>query len=167
MGGVQFVKNGLRKSSIRLSRQHLDEITFAINDTSSSEGTGSPNERFFGRSIRSKLPNSINPEIKSSELISRRIQKHDDRIKKKNKTNKILYEIGQWVRLQNVSTRDWELKGTIDQLETTDDGRVVSYDVLTDTGHMTTRHRRYLRSLHRDHDPQIRNNTDMVYTENN
>ena len=125
---MQSVKSGLRKSSIRLTRQHLDEITFAINDTASSEGTGSANERFFGRSIRSKLPNSINPEIKSSELISRRIQKHDDRIKNKNKPNKILYEIGQRVRLQNVSKRDWDLKGTIDLLRTTDDGRVVSYD---------------------------------------
>ena len=153
--GVQSAKNCLGKSSTRLTRQHLDEITFAINDTASSEGTGSANDRFFGRSIRSKLPNSISPEIKSSELISRRIQKHDDRIKNKNKTNKILYEIGQRVRLQNVSTRDWDLKGTIDLLRTTDDGRVVSYDVLTDKGHMTTRHRRYLRPLHRDHDPKI------------
>ena len=114
------MKNCLRKSSSRLKRQHLEEITFAINDTASKEGTGSANERFFGRSIRSKLPNSINPEIKSSELISRRIQKHDDRIKNKNKTNKILCEVGQRVRLQNVSTRDWELKGTIDQIRTAD-----------------------------------------------
>ena len=77
------MKNGLRKSSVRLTRQHLDELTFAINDTASSEGTGSPNERFFGRSVRSRLPNSINPETKSSELIERIIQNHDDRIKNK------------------------------------------------------------------------------------
>ena len=75
----------------------MNELTFAINDTTSSEGTGSPNERFFGRSVRSRLPNSIHPEIRSSELIERRIQKHDDRIKNKNKTNKILYEVGQRV----------------------------------------------------------------------
>ena len=98
---------------------------------------------------------SVNPEIKSSELISTRIQKHDDRIKNKNKTNKILYEVGQRVRLQNVATRDWALKGTIDLLRTTDDGRVVSYDVITDKGHRTTRYRRYLRPLHKDHGPNI------------
>ena len=110
----------------------------------------------------------INPEIKSSELISRRIQKHDDIIENKNNTSKILYEIGQRVRLQNVSTRDWELKGTIDQMRTTDDGRVVSYDVLTDKGHMTTRHRRYLRPLHRDEPkiPKNKNNTDNDDTAN-
>merc|ERR1712030_38267 len=104
-GGVQSVKNGLKKSSVRLTKRHLDELTFAINDTASSEGTGSANKRFFGRSISSRLPNSINPEIKSSELIKRRIKKHDNRIKNKNKTNKILYKVGQWVRLQNISKR--------------------------------------------------------------
>merc|ERR1712208_152649 len=29
---VQSVKNGLKKSSVSLTRQHLDEITFAINN---------------------------------------------------------------------------------------------------------------------------------------
>ena len=47
--GVQSVKNCLRKSSSRFTKTHLDEITFAINSTASSEGTGSANECFFGR----------------------------------------------------------------------------------------------------------------------
>ena len=97
--GVQSVKNCLRKSSSRFTKTHLEEMTFAINDTASSEGTGSANERFFGRSIRSRIPNSVNPEIKSSELINTRIDKHETGIKNKNKTNKILYEVGQRVRL--------------------------------------------------------------------
>jgi len=64
---VQSVKNCLRKSSSRFTKKHLEEITFAINDTASSEGTGSANKRFFGKSIRSRIPNSVNPEIKSLE----------------------------------------------------------------------------------------------------
>ena len=87
----------------------------------------------------------------------RRIEKHDARITKKSKRNKILYKIGERVRLQNVATRDWDLKGTIERVRTADDGRVVSYDVLTDKGYMTTRHRRYLKRLHKDHDPKIIN----------
>ena len=136
---------------------HLNEMIFAINTTASSEGTGSPADRFFGRSLRTRLPNSVNPEIKSDELIKRRITKHDARIKNKNKRNKILYKIGERVRLQNVATRDWDLKGTIERVRTADDGRVVSYDVLTDKEYMTTRHRRYLKRLHKDHDPKIIN----------
>ena len=117
--------------------------------------------------MRSRLPNSFDPEIRSTELIKRRIIKHDARIKNKNKTNKIRYQIGQRVRLQNISTRDWELKGTIDRVRTADDGRVVSYDVLTDRNHMTTRHRRYLKPLHEDHDPKAnKDDVDNVDTAN-
>ena len=54
-----------------------------------------------------------------------------------------------------MATRDWSLKGTSYLLTTTDDGRVVSYDVMTDKGHRTTHHRRYLGLLHNDHDPNI------------
>ena len=40
-------------------------------------------------------------------------------------------------------------------MRTTDDGRVVSYDIATDKGYTTTRHRRYLCPLHPEHDPKI------------
>ena len=78
-----------------------------------------------------------------------------------------MYEVGQRVRLQNIATRDWDLKGTIDKLRIADDGRVLSYDVFTDKNHMTTRHRRYLKPLHKEHDPKIqKNDTDNVDTAN-
>ena len=114
--GVLSVKNEIKKSAVRITKQHLNELTFAINTMTSSEGTGNPAERFFGRSVRSRLPNSIDPGVKRSELIERRILKHDARIKNKNKTKKIRYQVGQRVRLQNISTRDWHLKGTIDKV---------------------------------------------------
>ena len=78
-----------------------------------------------------------------------------------------MYEVGQRVRLQNIATRDWDLKGTIDRVRTADDGRVLSYDVLTDRNHMTTRHRRYLKPLHKEHDPKTnKDDADNVDTAN-
>merc|ERR1711947_2969 len=124
---VQSVKSGLKKSVVRLTSLHLNELLFAINTTTSSEGTGSPADRFFGRSVRSRLPNSVDPGIKSNELIEKRIKKHDARITNKNKRNKIIYQVGQRVRLQNVATRDWDLKGIVDRVRTADDAWVVSY----------------------------------------
>ena len=88
--GVLSVKNCIKKSAERFTALHLNEMVFSINTTASSEGTGSPSDRFFGRSLGIKLPNSVNPEIKVDELIRRRIEKHDARITKKNKRNKIL-----------------------------------------------------------------------------
>ena len=44
---------------------------------------------------------------------------------------------------------------------------VVSYDVLTDRNHMTTRHRRYLKPLHKEHDPKAnKDDADNVDTAN-
>ena len=74
------------------------EMVFSINTTQSAEGTGSPSMRFFG----TNLPNSIGPEIRSEDLIRKRIERHDARISKKNKRNKILYDVGDRVRLQNM-----------------------------------------------------------------
>ena len=69
------MKNGLKKSAVRLTKNHLNELIFAINTTTSSEGTGSPADRFFGRSVRSRLPNSFDPEVRSNDLIEKRINK--------------------------------------------------------------------------------------------
>merc|ERR1712105_451576 len=163
---IQSVKSGLKKSVVRLTSLHLNELLFAINTTSSSEGTGSPADRFFGRSIRSRLPNSVDPGIKSDKLIEKRIEKHDERITKKNKKNKILYKVGQRVRLQNVATKDWDLKGTVERLRYADDGRVVSYYIMTDRNHLTTRHRRYLKPLHPEHDPRNPENDKIIAHKN-
>ena len=69
------------------------------------------------------------------------------------------------MRLQNVATRDWDLKGTVERLRYADDGRVVSYFIMTDKNHLTTRHRRFLRPLHVDHDPKLVTNKN-IDTEN-
>ena len=159
--GVLSVKNGLKKSAVKLTAGHLNELVFAINTTTSSEGTGSPADRFFGRLIRSRLPNSVDPGINSDKLIRQRIEKHDAMISDKNKRNKIVYQVVQRVRLQNVATRDWDLKGTVERLRYADDGRVVSYYIMTDRNHLTTRHRRFMKPLHVDHDPKIVTNKNI------
>ena len=68
---VGSVKNSLKKSPKQISELFLREIIFGINSTVSQEMTGSANDRFMGRSIRSLLPNSIDPNLNSEELIKR------------------------------------------------------------------------------------------------
>ena len=144
---VQSVKNCIKKSAERFTNLHLMEMVFSINTTQSAEGTGSPSMRFFGRALRTNLPNSIGPEIGSEDLIRKRIERHDARISKTNKRNKILYHVGDRVRLQNVSNKSWKLIGTIERRRIADDGKIVSYDIMTDNGYITSRHRRYLKPL--------------------
>merc|ERR1712082_82906 len=57
-------------------------------------------------------------------------------------------------------------KGTVERMRYTDDGRVVSYYVMTDTNNLTTRHRRYLKPLHPDHDPLNNDNIAHKNVEN-
>ena len=80
-----------------------------INSTVSQEMTGSANDRFLNRSIRSLLPNSIDPNLNPKELIRKRILNHEHRIKNKNKNNKVIYDIGARVRLQEVKTKEFSI----------------------------------------------------------
>ena len=102
---VGSVKNSLKKSPAKITDLYLKEIIFGINSTTSQEATGLANDRFMGRSIRSLLPNSYDPNLNTGNLIECRIDNHERRITKKNKTNKIIYDIGAKVRLQDVKTK--------------------------------------------------------------
>ena len=122
-------------------------IVFKINSTVSQEMTGSANDRFLMRSVRSLLPNSIDPQLDPKELIRRRILNHEGRIKNKNRNNKVIYKIGARVRLQDVKTKLFSTLGTVIEQRTADSGDIVSYIIKTDRGHVTTRHRRFTREL--------------------
>ena len=89
--------------------------------------TGSANERFFLRGVRNtNIPTSINKEVDPAKLISRRIINHERRILNENPTNKVIYNMGQRVRIQNVKTKLFDKFGTIKKQRTADDGSIVS-----------------------------------------
>ena len=116
--------------------------------------TGSANDRFLNRSIRSLLPNSIDPNLNPKELIRKRILNHEHRIKNKNKNNKVIYDIGARVRLQEVKTKEFSILGTVTEQRFTDSGVIVSYLIKTDLGYYTTRHRRFMKALAKEDDPK-------------
>ena len=59
-----------------------------------------------------------------------------------------------------MSDKSWGLIGTIERRRTADDGKIVSYDIMTDKGYLTSRHRCYLKHLNKAHDNK--NNGDEV-----
>ena len=54
----------------------------------------------------------------------------------------------------------------VERLRYADDGRVVSYYVMTDLNNLTTRHRRYLKPLHPEHDPLNTENDKIIAHKN-
>ena len=62
------------------------------------------------------------------------------------------------IEWQKVKTRQTWLHifpGTIESQRTSDDGKIVSYCIITDKGFYTTCHRRFLRPLGAENDPKI------------
>merc|ERR1711947_66601 len=149
---VGSLKNTLKKSPKFISKVDLKEIVFQINSNISQDMTGSANDRFLLRSVESNMPNSINNKIKPQELINRRIEKHEARMKGKNK-RKIVYPVGTRVRLQNSKTKLFDTNGKILEHRWTDSQEVVSYVLRTDGGLVTTWHRKFLKQLHPTNDP--------------
>merc|ERR1711888_400202 len=143
---VGSLKNTLRKSPKVISTVALKEISFQINSNISQNMTGSANDRFLMRSVRSNMPNSINNQINPQELINKRIEKHEGRMKNKNK-NKVSYPVGTLVRIQDSKTKLFDTNGTIVEHRWTDSQEVVSYIIRTDKELLTTRHCKYLKQL--------------------
>ena len=121
----------------------LDEQIFAVNSREDGE-TGSNNTRFFGRGVRSGLPNSWDRFVDWQEDIKRRGEIKEKRVMKKERTvGKETYSVGETVRLQNMKTRRWDIFGVVTRVRTADDDRILSYDIDID-GTITSRHRKYM-----------------------
>ena len=92
--------------------------------------------------------------LNPGNLIKRRIANHDRRITNKNKNNKVFYDIGARVRLQEVKSKEFKIMGTVTDQRIADSGEVVSYEIDTDLGYKTTWHRRFMKPLAAEHDPK-------------
>ena len=83
----------------------------------------------------------------------------EERVKKPQKGNKNLYQVGQRVTLQNPKTQIWDIGAEVTGIRTAPDGKVLSYDLIQDNGTQTTRHRVYIRNALPDN---VENHEDEV-----
>ena len=81
------------------------------------------------------------------EIRQKRVEKKGRSVGKKE-----TFEEGETVRLQDMKTKKWSHKGTIEQIRTAGDGRIVSYDIVTEDGVLTSRHRKYIQKVYRTDD---------------
>ena len=134
---VRTLKDILKKNG-NLSQLMLDEQVFAIN--AKEDGiTGSNNSRFYGRGVRSGLPNSLDRFIDWKQEVEKRGELKEKRYMKKERTvGKLTYEIDELVRLQDIKTKCWDIYGVVTGIRTADDGRILSYDIDIDGTTTTT-----------------------------
>ena len=76
-----------------------------------------------------------------------RRQAHLRRVNRKGRTTKDSFEIGEFVRMQNIQTKVWDTQGEITGTRVAANGRIVSYDLIIN-GRPSTRHRKFLQKIH-------------------
>ena len=100
----------------------------------------------MGRGLRNKLPNSVDRSVNFKDLIRRRRDEREKRVRKGGRTEekKLVFNIGETVRLQCPKSKRWDIRGKIQALRYSETGQIVSYDVLLPNGKLTSRHRRFM-----------------------
>ena len=140
------MKDLLKKSGPSLSQLQLDELIFEINSREEQGDKGSALARFLGRGLRNKLPNSVDRTVNFKDLIRRRRDEREKRVKKEGRTEekKLVFNINETVRLQDPKSKLWNIRAKIHALRYSETGQIVSYDVLLPNGKLTSRHRRFM-----------------------
>ena len=91
---------------------------------------GSNNTRFYGRGVRSGLPNSWERFVDWQRDIQRCGEiKEKHYLKKECTVGKQTYNIGETVRLQNIKPKKWDTFGDVKGIWTADDNTILSYDI--------------------------------------
>ena len=141
-----MLKDLLKKSGSSLSQLQLDELIFEVNSREEQGDKGSAMARFLGRGLRNKIPNSVDRTVNFKELIRRRREEREKRVKKEGRTEekKLVFSINENVRLQCPKSKLWNIRGKIHGLRYSETGQIVSYDVLLENGKLTSRHRRFM-----------------------
>ena len=84
---MAVLKDILKKARTSLSQLQLDEIIFEVNSRE-EPNKGSAMNRFLGRGLRKKIPNSVDRSIDGKELIKIRRETREKRVQKKGRTVK-------------------------------------------------------------------------------
>ena len=143
---VRSLKTLLRKCGSGISQLELDELILCVNSQVQKAGQASSLDRFFGKSILTQIPNSLNMNFNWKSSMDARQRLREERVLKPEKGNKNLYQVGQKVTLQNPHTGIWDIGAEVTGIRTAPDGKILSYNLLQENGTQTTRHRVYIRA---------------------
>ena len=127
-----------------------------INSKIQPEGQCSPVDRFLGRSVISFLPNSFDNTFIWQDAIRARAEARERRVNKPARGCKETFSIGQQVVLQDHISKKWDIPGEIIKLRLAPDKKILSYEIRTDKGHLTTRHRSMIKAT-----PKVSNEANL------
>ena len=148
-GLVERAIGKLKASAERIGEMNppiLLKILFEINVTPTQDSTGSPASKFFGRSIRSSLPNSVDREIERRQLTKRRQENQTQLYLKKGRSSKDQFHIGDKVGVRNHIGGRWDKKGVlVEERSTGTASPPSSFIIIFEDGHSGLRHKSYMK----------------------
>ena len=142
--GVRSLKDVLRKVKGPITKDLLDQITFALNNHPSPY-QGTPNMRFLGRAPRSNLPNSMKRHVDREDLVKNRLRKQQLLAERKGRQSRDEFKKGDRVVVRDPTNRRWCLEGTVVDERKGDDGTPTSFIIKFDNGKSTIRHKSHMR----------------------
>ena len=80
-------------------------------------------------------------------LIKIRRENREKRVRKKEKTdqNRLFFEENERVCLQDQKTKRWDVQGVVKDVRVSEEGTILSYDIVLSNNHITSRHRHFIR----------------------
>ena len=90
------------------------ELCYSLNCQKRVGQKASPIEMFFGRSIKSNMPDQFTNEFKIQETFEKRVQKQIDIAQRKRQYSREQFKVGDEVLIRNnVSGRKWNILGKV------------------------------------------------------
>ena len=140
------MKDCLKRDDVRkITQEMLDKITFNINAHPQEVAVGSAVERFFGRTPRNYLPNSINRFVDHHKLIENRKNKQVEISQKKGRSAPNDFEPGNRVIIQWNLSKRWNIPGAISEKRISEDGSARSFLVEKEDGRTVIRNSRFIK----------------------
>ena len=138
---------------------------FTINCNQQGANQGCALERSMGRSVNTSIPNSLAKSFGFEEAIEARAKTRMKRLLKPEKGTKLLFSVGELVRIQNPHNKEWDSTWVIESIRTAADDKVLSYNFNLTNGGTTVRHRKYLMRVVMENLPDVdvtRQGSDMA-----
>ena len=110
---VDTLKRMMRKSKNKL----IEELTYHLNHNARKGQSASPIQMFFGRDIRGPLPNQYKRDCEIRKTIELRVQKQMDVASRRGRWNRDSFELNDPVRIKDMNTNRWDIKGKITEVK--------------------------------------------------
>ena len=144
---IRSIKEGLRKDNVKkVTQQKLDELAYLLNQHPQDD-EGTPAERFFGRSPRSSLPNSLTRFVDHSRLIERRKAKQVSLAMRKGRSAPNDFREEDQVLVQDLLTKKWNIPGVVKQARISEDNSVRSFIIEKSDGSSILRNAKFMKHV--------------------